>query len=252
MNIPDRSNQSEKDFSGKDFFQHTFLEIDFHESVFNGTYFQDIVFDKCDLKHTEFTEAKFSNCQFIDCQLDYSDFIYTQVSENRFEACSFSHIEWRESSFSENSFSKCTFYNATISLCVFKKVIFDRVSANHIPGNSKTYNIFLESNLVITPENMLFMKFNYGFELANDVLFNYNKDQVKDDFLHLSLLKFTGKESSLTYIEALADIIRKIVSTNEKNRLQKLKYLNLICKSRADGKTLSVFALHYLIFLLNN
>jgi hypothetical protein len=184
--------------------------------------------------------------------MDYSDFVYAKLDKVNFETCSFGYVEWRESNFLTTRFINCTFYNATISLCTFSKSIFDRPSSRHIQGNSKNYNVFLGCDLMIDVNDISFLRFNYGLESDSDVGHLYDNLKDAEHFLKLSVLKYSRSLDCLTFIESASALMKIIISTEEKNRLQKLKYLNLICKTAADSELLSVFGIHYLIGLLNN
>jgi uncharacterized protein YjbI with pentapeptide repeats len=244
--------QMDQDFSGLDVESISFEGIDFHESVFNGTYFTNVEFRNCNLRHTEFTEAKFMNCKFMDSDLDYSDFVYSQVTDVTFQNCSFSHVEWRESKFYNNRIVNSTFNNSTVSLCSFALGGFDDVSSQNFCGASKRYNVFSNVEYTLVEEKVGFLQINYGIQHNRaDKELTLNQDYLTDTFLVLSALKYNSQLSSETFVELLLKGVEELSYANQKNHVQKIKYLALICKQTIEGNTIPVFAMQFILISLN-
>ncbi|HWY10444.1 MAG TPA: pentapeptide repeat-containing protein [Bacteroidia bacterium] len=253
LSIKRGQDQADKDFSGLDFVNQNFQDIDFHESVFNGVHFKKVKFLNCNLKHAEFTEAKFTDCSFINCELNYSDFVYTQVSKVTFEKCSFPHVEWRENNFKYISFVECSFYNSTISLCSFANTKFDKNSSLNFCGASKRYNVFSNSNFSIAEEKIEFLKNNYGIKLEKkETQFYLNKEYKNEFLLNLSAIEYANLTTTKEFIDLILKALEFIIiKRDQKNRIQKMKYLSLICKYTIEGNNLSVFAQQFLINSFN-
>lgn len=248
MGLIKEKTQSDKDFSGLDFINKDFKDVDFHESVFNGAHFKNVKFLNCNLQHTEFTEAKFTDCTFIDSNLNYSDFVYTQISNVTFTKCSFSHVEWRENGFNNIKLQECSFYNSTISLCTFNISNFDSTSSDNFCGASKRYNVFTNTNFALNGEKIEFLKNNYGIILENGLAkFNLDKDYKKEFFLTLSILKYSNQLNTLTFIDLVLKAAEDLINLNQKNRIQRIKYLSLICKLSIEENIISIFGQQYLV-----
>ena len=247
-----KTNQSEGDYSGLDVIDKFFKEIDLHNSVFNGTYFIRTTFTNCDLRHTEFTEAKFENCVFESCNLDYSDFVFLSALGTKFINCSFANVEWRENTFNELIFVHCSFYNSTISLCSFIKTEFDHGSSSNFCGATKRYNVFSQSIFELLEDKIDFLMVNYGIRrVENDAAISLSPKNKKDNFLVLSISKYFNRLDTQEYVQRVIQIGDELSSKGQKNHIQKIKYLILICRITAEEDTISVFGLQLLINGLN-
>lgn len=248
-----KRNQSEGDYSGLDVANRIFSNVDLHESVFNGSYFTEVQFVNCDLRHTEFTEAKFSKCIFTNCNLDYSDFVFLNASETLFTGCSFSHVEWRENNFVNLHFVGCSFTNSTISLCSFVDNVFDDTSSSNFCGATKRYNVFSRSYFELLEDKVEFLMANYGIIRPDtDSKISLTSKNKQDNFLSLSVSKYFNDLNTLRFVNLIVKISDDLSSKSQKNHLQKIKYLILICRLTAEENTISVFGIQLLINALNS
>jgi hypothetical protein len=254
LNLIKNTDQSDKDFSGLDFLNQNFQNIDFHESVFNGAHFKKVKFLNCNLKHTEFTEAKFTDCTFINCDLNYSDFVYTEIYKVSFKKCAFPHVEWRNNNFKNISFEECSFHNSTISLCAFINAVFDKDSSNNFCGASKRYNIFKGSNFSLAEDKIEFLKNNFGVRLEKrETQLLLNKEYKNEFLLNLSVLEYTNLITAEDFIDLILKASEQIITNrNQKNKIQRMKYLSLICKFTVEENSLSVFSQQLLINSFND
>lgn len=247
-----KMNQSEGDYSGLDINNKCFTGIDFHNSVFNGAYFKNSRFVNCDLSHTEFTEAKFLNCDFENCKLDYCDFVFLTAQQTSFRDCTFSQAEWRENSFIGLRFTNCEFYNSTISLCMFSRTVFDQNSSQNFYGATKRFNVFSQSFFELLEDKVDFLSLNYGIRIADkDAVVTISPKIKSDLLLYISFLRYLHKLDSFRFVDLVSRIADALSSGKQKNNIQKIKYLTLICKLTAEEDSLSVFCLELLLIELN-
>jgi hypothetical protein len=247
-----KTNQFEGDYSGLDVMDKLFNGIDLHNSVFNGGYFTRTKFINCDLRHTEFTEAKFENCIFETCNLDYSDFVFLSATETKFVNCSFTNVEWRENTFTRLNFVRCSFYNSTISLCSFIRTEFDHDSSSNFCGATKRYNVFSQSIFELLEDKIDFLTVNYGIRRAeDDATISLTPKNKKDNFLVLSISKYFNNLDTHDFVRIVTQIGEELSAKGQKNHIQRIKYLILICRITAAEDTISVFGLQLLINGLN-
>jgi|GEM_PF-2282499 len=236
------------DYSGRDFADQEISGKSFFQSIFNGVELSRMIFDNVSAKHAEFTESELIQCSFQDCNLNHSDFVYTKLQNCIFNNCTFTNVEWRESTFHGCKFLECQFENSTISLCSFKNSLFDLSSSLNFYGQSKRYNIFVDTKMEIGEGTLEFLHRNFGIQGTSETRL---KESESDLLFNLSLQKFGNYLNTRDLIQGIVDILERDLKSRKRNTQQVARYIVLIVKTQVEESKISVIAAQYFVNALS-
>lgn len=240
------------DYSGKDFINCNLTdenEKDFDNSFFKGCTFENVQIHNANFRHVEFDESSFSkNTYFKNCNFKSSDFIYNDIENITFQDCSFQNGEWREVSLKKVKFINCNFDSTTINLCKFEQCNFDENSSKSFEGNSKTFNIFFQTELKLFDIQLL--ETNFGLKGQN--IITNNKDQnSKSELFEIALLHYSNQLTNSIFIDKILTILNDFSMTEARNFQAKIKFVGNIIVNLAQNY-FSIIQMQYLYLILFN
>jgi len=218
------------DYSGIDFVDCSLLndkEKDFDNSFFKGCTFENVQIHNANFRHVEFDESSFSkNTYFRNCDFKSSDFIYNDIENIIFENCSFQNGEWREVSLKKVKFINCNFDSTTINLCKFEQCNFDENSSDSFEGNSKTFNIFFQTELHLSDIKLL--ETNFGLKGQNKLIKSKERDTTNSLFFEISLLYYSNQLTNSIFINKILEILTYFSTVESRNFQAKIKFVSNI------------------------
>lgn len=235
-----------KDFSSKDFINCKLTndeEKDFDNSFFKGCIFKNVQIYNANFRHVEFDESSFSNdSYFRNCDFKSSDFIYNDIENIIFENCSFQNGEWREVVLKNVKFINCNFNSTTINLCKFMKCDFDEESSKSFEGNSKTFNIFFQTELNLSDIKLL--ETNFGLRGQNKLSIEIDQND-KSPFFEMALLYYSNQLTNAIFINKILEILTYFSTIETRNFQAKIKFVSNIIINLVQNN-FSIIQMQYL------